>query len=76
MSERDPSNDAAATQMAAHRRAGAADRLRIAFDLSDAERELAIANIRKQHPEYTQREVIEAVVWQICKIRLPKPESE
>ncbi len=56
--------------------AGPEGRLRIASDLSDAERELAIAGIRKRHPEYTPREVIEALVWQIHKIRLPKPESE
>jgi hypothetical protein len=46
------------------------------MNLSDANRELAIAAIRSQHPEYTQREVMEALVWQIHKIRRPKVESD
>jgi hypothetical protein len=35
-----------------------------------------MADIRKRHPEYTPGEVIEALVWQIHKIRRPKPGSE
>lgn len=71
MSERDHSDDVATLQMA-----GPKGRLRIAMDLSDAEREREFAAIRSQHPEYTQGQVIEALVWQIHKIRLPEPESE
>jgi hypothetical protein len=74
MSERNQSTDDA--QIAALRRDGPEGRLRIAMNLSDANRELAIAAIRSQHPEYTQREVMEALVWQIHKIRRPKVESD
>jgi len=60
MSEHDHFSDAAALRMVRPE-----DRLRIAMDLSDAEREREFAAIRSQHPEYTPGEVIEALVWQI-----------
>jgi hypothetical protein len=74
VSERNQLTDDA--QIAALRRDGAEGRLRIAMNLSNADREIAIAAIRNQHPEYTPREVIEALVWQIHKIRLSEPEPE
>jgi len=76
MIARDTTPDAAAVQETAYRNAGPAGRLRIAMELSDLVRALAAAGVRKQHPEYTEAEVTEALIWQIYKIRRPKPESE
>jgi hypothetical protein len=72
MIARDTTPDAAAVQEAAYRRAGPAGRLRIAMELSDLVRALAAAGVRKRHPEYTEAEVTEALLWQIYRLR-PDP---
>ena len=69
MIARDTTPDAAAVQEAAYRSAGPAGRLRIAMELSDLVRALAAAGVRKQHPEYTEAEVTEALIWQIYRLR-------
>jgi hypothetical protein len=53
----DTSARAAAVQLALYRKAGAAARVRIAVELSDAVRQTAIAGIRRRHPEYSERDV-------------------
>ena len=41
-------------------RMGAAERIAIAFRLSDAVRRLAISGIRRRHPDYTEAQVHQA----------------
>jgi hypothetical protein len=53
----DTSSRVAAAQTRLYRQAGPTERARIAADLSDTLRELAIAGIRSRHPEYGDDEV-------------------
>ena len=53
---------AAARHLELYRRAGAARRVAIALELSEAVRETTLAGIRRRHPEFSEREVAEAVL--------------
>jgi hypothetical protein len=54
---RDTSTDATAYQFEVYRRIGLAGRAQIAFELSDALREITRSGIRLRHPEYDEGEV-------------------
>jgi hypothetical protein len=54
----DTSPRVAAARIRLYRQAGPNERARIAADLSDALRELAIAGIKSRHPEYGEDEVL------------------
>ena len=57
MAVSDTTPRAAAIQLQLYRKAGAARRVQIAVELSDAVRETALAGIRRRHPEYSEEEV-------------------
>lgn len=50
----DTSPEAAALQLQAYRELGPAGRLRIALELSDFTHALAVAGIRRRHPELSE----------------------
>lgn len=53
----DTSLDAARVQLELLRRLSPAERLEIAFSMSDAARELLVGRIRGEHPEWPERRV-------------------
>lgn len=53
----DTSPEAAEIQASIHRRMTGAERLRLAVEMSMTARELALARLRAQHPEWTDREL-------------------
>jgi len=53
---RDTSDEAAAVQREAMRRLGGAGRVKLAFELSESVREIAIAGILDRHPELSREE--------------------
>lgn len=50
---RDTARAAAAAQAQAQRRLGGAGRLRLAFEMSVLARELAMARLRQEHPDWS-----------------------
>jgi len=64
----DTNPEAAAAQESAYRHMGKTGRLRIAFQLSDLVRALALAGIRKRNPNYTAAQAIEALSRQIYRV--------
>lgn len=58
---RDTSATARAAQIAALRRLTPPDRVALALELSDEVRELVASGVRERHPEYSRRQVDDAV---------------
>lgn len=61
----DTTPEAAAVQREILGRLSPAERLRIAFDLSDAVRNLAVAGLRKRNPGLTEEELARALI-ELC----------
>jgi hypothetical protein len=61
----DTKPEAAAVQEAAYRHLGKIGRLKVALELTDLVRALAVAGIRKRNPDYTPQQVIEALSRQL-----------
>jgi len=59
---RDTPSETLQTQVAAIRRVSPVDRLRDAFELSEAMRELALAGLRTRHPGCSDRELVERLL--------------
>jgi len=59
-SDTDP--DAHAAQMGVYRRIGPAGRVRLAMQMSEEARELALEGIRRRHPEYRNDELQTALL--------------
>ena len=57
MHARDTTPEAAGIHLQLYRQAGPSRRAQIAVELSDAVREMALAGIRRRHPEFSEREV-------------------
>jgi len=53
----DTSAEAATVQASVHRRLSGAERFRIALDMSLTARAFAIARIRQEHPDWTERKL-------------------
>lgn len=66
---RDTSLDAARMQAAVHRRMGGAERLRLAWELSMAVRELARGRIRSTHRGMDEAEVEDTLIWELYGVR-------
>ena len=58
---RDTSRNAYAVQIAQLRSVGPAARLAMAADMSDAVRDLAVAGVRRRHPEYDAAQVTQVL---------------
>ncbi len=54
---RDTSPTAEALQTEIHRRLSGAERLRLAFEMSLVAREMSLARLRRQHPEWSDAEL-------------------
>jgi len=67
----DTSPEAARAQAEAHRRMGAAQRFRVACQMSDAFRRVALDRIGKQHPTYSEEQCRAELVWELYRVRLP-----
>ena len=61
----DTTREAAAIQEEAYRRLGKVGRLKIAFQLTDLVRALAVAGIRKRNPDYTHEQIMSALMRQL-----------
>lgn len=66
----DTSKEAAAKQMEVLRNMGLEGRARLTFQLCDNLREITKAGIRHRHPDYTERQVIQAYLRLICNEKL------
>ena len=54
----DTSAEAASVQASVHRRLSGAERLRIALDMSVTVRAFALARLRREHPGWSERELM------------------
>ena len=66
----DTAREAARIQDQAYRAMSGARRAEIALGMSVAVRELAIARIRRAHPEWTHAQVIRELVYELYGIRI------
>lgn len=57
MIPRDTSPEAWAVQLEVYRRLSGAQRLEIAFDMSQFVRQLTLAALRREHPDWAEREL-------------------
>ncbi|HEY0156191.1 MAG TPA: hypothetical protein VGF28_02770 [Thermoanaerobaculia bacterium] len=73
MAARDTSPGAAGLQVEIHRRFTPAERLRMALEMSDFARELSLAGLRKRHPELTEAELRDELMYQMYGFRRPRP---
>ncbi|HEX8273073.1 MAG TPA: hypothetical protein VF615_10575 [Longimicrobiaceae bacterium] len=70
----DTSREAAEIQDGIHRRMTGAERLRLAVEMSIAARELTLARLRAQHPEWSDRELKrELLRYAFGSAPLPEP---
>lgn len=65
MVARDTTPAAAAAQDAAYRRLGPAGRLHVALELSDLVRSLALAGMRRRHPDRSEEQLVEALAREL-----------
>lgn len=54
----DTTPEVAALQRQIHERLGGEGRLRLAMEMSEAVRELAMARLRRDHPDLEQRQIV------------------
>lgn len=59
----DTTPEAAAAQAAVYRRMGGEEKVRIALDMTEAVRHLAMGRIAEQHPEFTAAEIRQQLIW-------------
>jgi len=70
----DTSAEAASVQTNVHRRLSGAERLRIAFDMSVTARAFALARLRQEHSDWSERELLlELVRMAFLPARSPLP---
>ena len=70
----DTSPEAAEIQAGIHRRMTGEERLRLAVEMSETARELALARLRAEHPEWSDRELKrELLRYAFGSAPLPEP---
>lgn len=67
----DTTPEAARIQAEVQRNLGAAQRMQTALEMSMLARNVVRDRIRARHPEYTEPEIIRALVLELYDIRLP-----
>lgn len=67
----DTTPEAARAQAEAHRRMGPARRFRMACDMSNAFRRVALQRVKEQHPELSEQACKKQLVFELYGIRLP-----
>lgn len=65
----DTSREAAHAQAMAYRRMGPSRRFRSACEMSETFRRVAVDRIRREHPEYTEVECRNQLIWELYGIR-------
>lgn len=65
----DTAREAILAQAAAHRRMSGVRKILMSCAMSDEVRAIACARIKSQHPEFTEEEVREQLVWELYGIR-------
>lgn len=65
----DTSSEAALVQALVHRRMGGARKLLMACQMSDAVRAMACARIRSRHPELSERDIRDELIWELYGVR-------
>ena len=73
MRARDTTAEAAELQLQAYREMGPGGRLRIAFSLSDFTHALAVAGIRRRHPELSEEEARRKLAEMLYLPKPPRP---
>ena len=68
----DTARDAILAQAAAHRRMSGVRKILMSCAMSDEVRAIACARIESQHPEFTEEEVRDQLVWELYGIRRPR----
>ena len=66
----DTSPEAARIQAEVHRRMGPARRFRTACQMSDAFRRVALQRIRGQHPDYSELDCRNELIWELYGVRV------
>ncbi|HET8775228.1 MAG TPA: hypothetical protein VFP80_15620 [Thermoanaerobaculia bacterium] len=69
----DTSPEAAALQLQAYREMGPAGRLRIALELSDLVHAMAVAGIRRRHPELSEADARTVLAERLYGVPAPRP---
>ncbi|HEU0076594.1 MAG TPA: hypothetical protein VFQ76_03030 [Longimicrobiaceae bacterium] len=70
----DTSPEAAEIQASIHRRMTGEERLRLAVEMSETARELALARLRAEHPDWSERELKrELLRYAFGSAPLPEP---
>jgi hypothetical protein len=67
----DTSPEAARAQVEAHRRMGPARRFRMACEMSEFFRRVALERIRLQHPDFSDAQCRAQLIWELYHVRLP-----
>lgn len=67
----DTTQEAARVQAEVHRRMGPERRFRIACDMSESFRRVALERIRRQHPEFSDTQCRMQLVWELHGVRVP-----
>jgi hypothetical protein len=67
----DTAPEAARAQAEAHRRMGAAQRFRVACQMSETFRRVALDRIRKQNPTLSEEQCRAELVWELYSVRFP-----
>jgi len=62
MSWKDTSSENRELQTAVYRRLSRGERLALAFELSGVARELAMARLRRQHPEWSSEDLVKELL--------------
>jgi hypothetical protein len=65
----DTSHEAMVAQAAAHRRMSGARKILMSCAMSDDVRAIARARIKSQHPDFTEDDVRDQLVWELYGIR-------
>lgn len=67
----DTAPEAARAQAEAHRRMGAAQRFRVACQMSETFRRMALDRIGKKYPTFSETQCRAELVWELYRVRLP-----
>lgn len=72
MRPRDTSEEAHRIQLEVWRRKSGSERLKAIFEMSEFVRECAKSRIRKQHPDLTEQEVTNQLIFELYGVRVPR----
>ncbi len=65
----DTTPEAAAAQAAVYRRMSGEEKVRIALEMTETVRHLAMTRIAEQHPGFTPAQIREQLIWELYGVR-------